>query len=68
MLHEVIMALAGHPGHLVTLNRSSMRVSPALGLLHPAEAALVDALLVLGHDCHTVQEFVKEHRSGKMGN
>ena len=42
MLHELVVALRGHPGHVFQEREGKFLVNPALSLFHPCEVALLN--------------------------
>ena len=42
MLHELVVALRGHPGHVFQERDGKFLVNPALSLFHPCEVALLN--------------------------
>ena len=42
MLHELLVALRGHPGHIFCDREGSFSVNPSLTLFHPCEVALLN--------------------------
>ena len=42
MLHELLVALRGHPGHVFQEREGKFLVNPALSLFHPCEVALLN--------------------------
>ena len=78
MLHELVVALRGHPGHVFQEREGKFLVNPALSLFHPCEVALLnqvtlktdflnislDQVLELAADHRTVASFISRHGSG----
>jgi hypothetical protein len=42
MLHELVVALRGHPGHVFCERDGKFAVNPSLALFHPCEVALLN--------------------------
>ena len=78
MLHELLVALRGHPGHVFQEREGKFLVNPALSLFHPCEVALLNQVkkteflkhlalsqvLELAADYRTVASFISRHGSG----
>jgi len=64
MLHELVVALRGHPGHVFQEREGKFLVNPALSLFHPCEVALLNQVLELAADYRTVASFISRHGSG----
>ncbi len=63
MLHELLLALHGHRGHVFHLEEGEgrSRVSSALPLFHPAEKAVLESLLATAEQFASLEQFVKTH-------
>ena len=80
MLHELVVALRGHPGHVFQERGGKFQVNPALTLFHPCEVALLNQVLEqlglaqyyltsvqvleLAADFRAVTTFISRHGSG----
>ena len=80
MLHELVVALRGHPGHVFQERAGKFQVNPALTLFHPCEVALLNQVLEqlglaqyyltsvqvleLAADYRAVTSFISKHSSG----
>ena len=80
MLHELVVALRGHPGHVFQERAGKFQVNPALTLFHPCEVALLNQVLKqlglaqyyltsvqvleLAADYRAVTSFISKHGSG----
>ncbi|XP_062266212.1 gamma-tubulin complex component 4 [Platichthys flesus] len=62
MIHELLMALSGYPGDILTWSKGSgLQVSQDLPFLHPSETAVLTRLCALGTDCIRLKEFIEQH-------
>ena len=81
MLHELLIALRGHPGYIYSDQDQKLRVNSSLTFLHPCEVgtdevedfnsdclqvSILDSLLELGTDYRTVSQYISSMRSGGM--
>jgi len=67
MLHELLFALNGHPGHVFTQDDSkNFKVNRSLDWFHPAEVGILNKLLELGTCVWGIQAFIKTNRHSCM--
>lgn len=62
MLHELVVALRGHPGHIFTEKNGGMVVNSALPFFHPCEVAIMNQLLTVAADYRSLTTFIESHR------
>ncbi len=76
MLHELLLALRGHRGHIFQLGdpagprlraSAAPRVNSALPLFHPAEAAILETLLATAAEFARLESFVAAHGDSAEG-
>uniref|UniRef100_A0A667ZV06 Gamma-tubulin complex component n=1 Tax=Myripristis murdjan TaxID=586833 RepID=A0A667ZV06_9TELE len=62
MIHELLLALSGYPGTILTWNkRTGLQVSQDLPFLHPSETSVLNRLCKLGSDYIRFTEFIEQH-------
>jgi len=68
MLHELVVALRGHPGHIFAEKEAggAMAVNPGLPFFHPCEVAIINQLLAVAADYKNISSFVDRHRHGSL--
>ena len=49
MLHELLLALLGTTGGIIVETEAGFQVNPKLGFFSPAEAEILNRIVVLGH-------------------
>jgi len=64
MLHELLVALRGHPGLIFTEKNGLLHVNKSINVLHPCEAVIVNQLLQIASDYKQLCEYVNENRYG----
>jgi len=65
MLHELLVALRGHPGLVFTEQEGGrLGVNPSIDLLHPSETAILQQLLVLGSDYRELVRYTQQAATG----
>lgn len=67
MLHELLVALRGHPGHLFTETEAGLKVSSTLTYFHPCEVSLINQVLELGTDYRALTQFISSNQSSGGG-
>lgn len=66
MLHEVLLALLGHTGDVITPTKEGgFCVDPSMPFLHPSERTMIDRVCVVGAAFASVQNFVQSQRRWK---
>jgi len=58
MLHEILMALLGHPGSLISNTGNSFSLSESIDFLSKAEIDLINKIAALGWDYLNLSKFV----------
>ncbi|RKP36278.1 gamma-tubulin complex component protein [Dimargaris cristalligena] len=57
MLHELLFALAGHPGEVFVKTKDRLQVSPHFPFLHPSETAALNEILQVANAYYELTEF-----------
>jgi len=63
MLHELLVALRGHPGYIFCEKGSSLAVNGSLTFFHPCEVAIINQLLEVATDYRALSKFISKHLS-----
>ncbi|TSK20031.1 Gamma-tubulin complex component 4 [Bagarius yarrelli] len=62
MIHELLLALSGYPGTIITWNkRNGLQVSQDLPFLHPSETSVLNRVCKMGTDYVRFTEFIEQH-------
>ena len=67
MLHELLVALRGHPGYIFCEKGGNFSVNSSLPFFHPCEAAIINELLKVASDYKILYKFVSNHISCGAG-
>ena len=63
MLHELLFALNGFPGHTFMILDGKFKVNEAVPYFHPAEIGILNQLLDIATDYWKIEEFIKNHNN-----
>ena len=63
MLHELLFALNGFPGHTFMLIDGKFKVNEAIPYFHPAEIGILNQLLDIATDYWKIEDFIKKHNN-----
>ena len=63
MLHELLFALNGFPGHTFMLSDEKFKVNETIPFFHPAEIGILNQLLDIATDYWKIENFIKKHNN-----
>ena len=63
MLHELLVALRGHPGYIFCEKGGSLAVNSSLPFFHPCEVAIINQILLVSV-CEGLDPVMDPYRQG----
>jgi len=67
MLHELLVALHGHPGPVFCRSGDKMVVNTSIDMFHPCEVAIINQVLELAADYSTLSTFISGRTMAEEG-
>jgi len=62
MLHELLVALRGHPGLIFIEKNGSLSVNKTISELHPCEVVIINQLLEVASDYRSLCQYIERNR------